>query len=73
MGRQLPDGSTYVWKHMAEYKYMKASAFVVDCHFLEFDRLTAYRTFSIAFGVHTLFLKVIELDSVCHTITLSAP
>lgn len=26
--KQLPDGSTYVWKHMAEYKYMKASAFV---------------------------------------------
>lgn len=26
--KQLPDGSTYVWKYMAEYKYMKASAFV---------------------------------------------
>lgn len=26
--KQLPEGSTYVWKHMAEYKYMKASAFV---------------------------------------------
>lgn len=46
---------------------------VVDCHFLKFDRLTAYRTFSVALGVHALFLKVIELDSVCHTITLSAP
>jgi len=46
---------------------------VVDCHFLEFDRFTAYRTFSVALGVHALLLKVIELDSVCHTITLSAP
>lgn len=26
--KQLPEGSTYVWKHMTEYKYMKASAFV---------------------------------------------
>ena len=43
---------------------------VVDCHFLEFDRLTAYRTFSVALGVHALFLKVIELDSICHNITL---
>ena len=57
---------------MAGYQTINCSGHYPDDPRLV-KQVDLYTPFSVVLGIHALLLKIIELDSVCHNITLSAP